>query len=330
MIIQDKDGCRRAHALCYTRPASLLVLLSLVVSGCRKPPHRVTVIPKTTATDYWESMHDGIRDTFHGSDTEVRWTAPTSESDFTQQSRMVEAAIASHVDGIILAPSHPFVLASAIRHAAAEGIPLVLVDASARVSPSDYLVHVGSDQQLLGEQAATALDKRCRRGEHVLILANSPTLGDDADRVRGFLSHQRTAGCLSEKEEVQYALADPLHARQLTADALERDPALSTIFASEPFAVRGAAAALQSRTDRTVRLVGIAQERDLLDMLRAGQIEALVGQDARQIGVAAAYALLRNSANSERGRQIVTRSILITKDNLDNADIRQLLGSHVD
>ncbi len=309
----------------------LATVFAFTPLGCGPSHPRITVIPKTTATDYWENMHDGVVEGFRGTGAEVRWIAPPAEADFIDQSNMVEAAIAAHVDGIILAPSHPAVLASSIRHAASEGIPVVLVDSVAMVSPSDYQAHIASDQHSLGVLAARAVEEACPPQSEVLVLADSPTLTDDAERIRGFSSQLASSRGSRVIQSVQYALADPLHAKQLTLDALERDPAITAVFASEAFATRGALAAVEQRGEAKVKIIGIAQERDLLDMVRSGRIAALVVQEPHRIGLLAARAVLRrNPMNRTTGENVVTSATTVTNRNIDAVEMRPYLGTYTD
>src|SRR5713226_5376833 len=98
-----------------------------MMAGCmRRRSGTLAVIPKTTALDYWDNLRAGAQGAAASLGFRIFWNAPPSESDYAQQAMMVEDVIRRKVDGIVLAPSHGSVLASAVRHAKAEDIPLVV------------------------------------------------------------------------------------------------------------------------------------------------------------------------------------------------------------
>ncbi len=318
---READRTRRA----VTRQGAL-ALAGLVSGACaRRGSGRIAVIPKTTSIDYWENLHAGAISAAKRLGLRVFWNGPQLETNYAQQAAMLEEVVRQRVDGIVLAPSHGSVLASAVRHARAEGVPVVVVDSPVMVDPSEYLAYIGSDPKEMGilgaERTGTVLDGR---GE-IAILGVSPTVEAAVARERAFAAHIAAKLPGIRIVEARYGLADHVRAREITADILRSRPGLGAIFASDQFSTRGAFIALRSLGSKT-RLIGVAQERDLLYYVEGGFIDALIVQDPYSMGRSAVDILgaeLRGRYTGER--RIQTRIAVATRDNLRQAAIQSLV-----
>jgi ribose transport system substrate-binding protein len=220
------------------------------------------------------------------------------------------------------------VLASGVWHARAENIPLVIVDSPVTVDPNGFLAYIGSDPDRMGTLAAMRMgDILGGRGE-IAILGVTPTLEAEVQRERAF------AGVIAAKfpgiriVDVQYGLSDLARSREIVADILATRPALGAVFASDEFTVRGASAAIRHVRPRVVRLIGVAQEMELLDYIRRGFVDSLVIQDPYSMGKSAVEILGVALREPYRGpRRIQTRVALATRENLMSATIRELSRS---
>lgn len=293
-----------------------------------RKPLVIAVIPKTTATDYWESMHAGILTAAQGRRITILWNAPQSEDNYAEQAQMVEDAINRKVNAIVLAPSHEFVLASAVRHAKAVGIPVVIVDSPIAVPPDHYLAYIGSDDTSIGKIAADRIGSILGGQGEVAIIAVSPTVANSTLRNQAFIAEINKAWPQLKIVDVQYGLSNPRRAQSLTIDLLASHSHLKAIFAVDAFATRGVFAGLmEMHSQQKVRLVGVAQEIDMLDQVRKGNIDALIVQDPYQMGYLAIPAL-ENRANGLRNIQ--TQVVLATKQNVDSNAVKSLWSHYSD
>jgi ABC-type sugar transport system substrate-binding protein len=157
------------------------------------------------------------------------------------------------------------------------------------------------------------------------VVGVSPTVEATVRREHAFCS------AISEKFPeiricgVRYGLADAVRSREVAMDFLREHGNLSAFFASDPFAVRGTLIALRASHDRSTKLIGVAQERDLLHWVNAGEIDALVVQDSFSMGREAVRILGDVMRGGYSGRRkIETRVALATKENLAEQGIRDL------
>ncbi len=283
------------------------------------------MLPKTTAIDYWENLHAGALAAASHNGLQIIWNAPQSETNYAQQALMLEDFIRQGVDGIVLAPSHGSVLASAVRHAKAEGIPLVVVESPVMVDRSAYEAFIGSDPQEIGRIAAMRMgDVLAGRGD-VAVIGVSPTVEAAVNRERAFISTIESHFPSIRIVVVRYGLSDAVRSREVVSDVLTQTPSISAFFASDTFAVRGTVIALRAHTHHGPKLVGVAQEIDLLPLIEHGLIDSLVVQDSYSMGNAAIRILGDVFHGGYNGPRVLqTQVALATKTNLNTAQIRDM------
>ena len=91
--------------------------------GAKAKQWRVMVIPKGTTHEFWQSVHAGASKAAEAlGNVEIVWQGPPREDDRTDQIKLVQNAVASGVDGIVLAPLDARALVEPVEQAIARGI----------------------------------------------------------------------------------------------------------------------------------------------------------------------------------------------------------------
>lgn len=107
---------------------------------------------------------------------------------------------------------------------------------------------------------------------------------------------------------------------------LSKNPDLAGIFASNLVTGEGAGAALeQAKRTGAVKLIEFDASPKQVEDLRAGTIQALIGQEPLDIGrqgIDQAVAALNGRAVT---KQIKTQLVAVTKDNVDRPDVAKYL-----
>ena len=90
----------------------------------------VTVIIKATDSDYWQSVLLGAEAAAEESDGKINITTagPASETDVDEQVSILENAVSSGPDGIVIASISSDSTVPAVEEAVGKGIPVVTVD----------------------------------------------------------------------------------------------------------------------------------------------------------------------------------------------------------
>ena len=154
-------------------------------SGAKVKKWRVMVIPKGTTHEFWQSVHAGAAKAAEESgDVEMIWQGPSREDDRTEQIKLVQSAVASGVDGIVLAPLDAKALVEPVEQAIARGIKVVIIDSA--LESTQVSSFVATDNYHGGELAAKRLGELLK-GEGRLILLRYAVGSASTDaRERGF------------------------------------------------------------------------------------------------------------------------------------------------
>src|SRR5205807_1882787 len=97
--------------------------------GAKAKKWRVMVIPKGTTHEFWKTIHAGaLKAADELGNVEVIWQGPVKEDDRIQQIDLVKSAVASGVDGIVLAPLDAKALVKPVEDAIAKGISVLIFD----------------------------------------------------------------------------------------------------------------------------------------------------------------------------------------------------------
>lgn len=308
-----------------------LLSLDLMLGGCsRGHPHTIAVVPQTTAQEIWEAEHAGVAKALLGTKWKERWNGPSSETEVDRQIALVQQAIRQRDGGLILAPDHPLALTTAVRHAAEQGMPVVVVDATLNLPPSldvDYLLN---DEQQTGELAADRIGAILHGRGTVAVLGETPALMGTVARAEAF--RQRMAAHFPS-----IAVLDPLPGRfrtnlaeQDTEELLASHPQLNAIFTLTVGATRGVYRGLKLKQRiQQVHLVACDQDLDLVYYLRLGEIDSLVAENTFAMGYQATRLITEHRVGGKvraPGRVLRFAPRLVTRDNVDTPEIQKMLN----
>jgi ribose transport system substrate-binding protein len=310
-------------------------LLALLAGCSSGHSHTIAVVPQTTAQEIWESEHAGVAKALLGTQWKERWNGPSSETEVDRQIALVQQAIRQGDGGLILAPDHPVALTTAVRMAAEDGIPVVVIDATLNLPTSldvDYLLN---DEQQTGELVAERIGSILYGHGTVAVLGETPALMGTVGRAAAF----------RQKMAARYAgitVLDPLPGRfrtnlaeQDTEELLASHPELNAIFTLTVGATRGVYRGLKLKQRiHQVHLVACDQDLDLVYYLRLGEIDSLVAENTFAMGYQATRLITEHRAgvapgmtpDATQGRVLRFAPRLVTRENVDTPEIQQMLN----
>ena len=150
-----------------------------------KAKWRVMVIPKGTSHAFWKSIHAGALNAAKDlGNVEVIWQGPQKEDERSQQIQLVQNAIATGVDGIVLAPLDSRALVKPVEEAAAKGIPVVIIDSG--LETSQIVGYVATDNYHGGVLAARRLGELLKGEGKIILLRYAIGSASTEERERGF------------------------------------------------------------------------------------------------------------------------------------------------
>ena len=278
----------------------------------------VSFIQGVAGDEFYITMECGIEEEAEKLGVTVNTQGPP-KFDPTLQKPIVDSVVASQPDAILVAPTDVAAMQRPLADAAAAGIKVVLVDTTTQ-DPSFAVSQVASDNEGGGAAAFDAIQEQKPDGGKVLVISTDPGVSTVDARVKGF----KEAAAKDPKFEyvgVQYSHDDPTTAARLVTAALQKDPDIIGIFATNLFSAEGTATGLrQAGKAKQITTVGFDAGPNQVEALKDGTVQALVAQQPGTIG---AYGLDQAVAELDGGTvtpKIQTGFTVITKENVDESD----------
>jgi len=278
----------------------------------------IAVIPKGTASMWWEVVHKGAEKAGEEFGYKISWTGPEQETDREKQIQAVEDAIVQKVQGIVLGPNDEKALVRPVKKIKAAGISCVIIDSAVDADPSDYISFVATDNLLGGAQAARRLGKALNGRGSVILTKFVQNSASTDKRAKGFKETLEKEFPNIKIVAEQYTLGTVEDARQKTVDMLTRNKDVVGLFAvNQPSSV-GAYKALQNQSlCGKVKMIGFDSDPILLEGVEKYFVEALIVQNPFEIG----YQGVKTMVESLKGREIPKTkpiaSMIIDANNLE-------------
>jgi ribose transport system substrate-binding protein len=195
--------------------------LSEAGSSGEKKKWRVMVIPKGTTHEFWKTIHAGaLKAADELGNVEVIWQGPQKEDERSQQIQLVQNAIASGVDGIVLAPLDSKALVKPVEDAIGKGIPVVIIDSG--LESSRIVSYVATDNYHGGVLAAQRLGKVLKGEGKIILLRYAIGSESTEQREKGF-----TDTIAKEFPKITY-LSDTEYAGATSDTAQQKGQSLAT------------------------------------------------------------------------------------------------------
>lgn len=309
-----------------SKGAVLCLLLALaLLCGCGaetavSEPHTVTLVAKSTRTEFWLSVFAGAEAAAAEYNMELNIIGPETEEDYETQNQMVADAVAAGTEALVFSAIDYENNAAAIDAAAKAGVQIVAIDSN--VDSGAVSTYIGTDNYAAGQMAAQAALDRVEGPLHVGIVNYDISSANGQERERGAVDVFTGSG-RAEITAVINTLAEADHAQSDTIAMLQAYPEINVLLAfNEPTCVGAAGAVEALGLSDTVFLVGFDSNVVTVDGLQEGSVDALIVQNPYAmgyLGVESAYKLLSGQGSSldktvDTSTQIVDRSNIFTID----------------
>ena len=315
---------------------SLAVTIGICLTGCKKEaPDQsgrltIAVIPKGTIHEFWKTVHAGADMAGRQLDVDILWKGSLKEDDREAQISVVENIITRGVDGIVLAPLDDAALRRPVDEAMRSGIPVVIFDSG--LKGDNYVSYVATDNFKAGQLAGQYMAKLLDGKGNVAVLRYAEGSDSTTKREDGFLDAIAAFEGIEIVTSNQYAGVTTESALQAAENLLSRFGAaegnlrIDGIFcATEPTAL-GILRALQNAGYAgKVNFVGFDSSEKMITALRAGELSGFVVQNPMRIGYLGVKTLVGHIRGEHVPRRIDTGSTLVTIENIDQPEIRDLL-----
>ncbi|WP_297210043.1 substrate-binding domain-containing protein [uncultured Flavonifractor sp.] len=312
------------------RTVLLWALLWTLLCGCGNDAassrqHTVTLVAKSTETEFWLSVFAGAEAAATEYNLELDIIGPETEEDYEAQNRMIADAVQGGAEALVFSAIDYENNAAAVNEAARAGVKIVAIDSS--VASQMVSTYIGTDNYAAGRMAAQAALDRVEGTLKVGLVNYDVSSANGQERERGAVDAFAESG-RAEIVSVVNTLAEAEQAKQDTTALLSAFPEINVLLAfNEPTSVGAGRAVEALGCGETVFLVGFDSNVVTIDGLQEGWVDALVVQNPYAmgyLGVESAYQLL-SGQDGGMERTVDTSTQIVDRENLFTMDSQKAL-----
>jgi len=237
------------------------------------------------------------------------------------------------IDMILIAPTSVDALVTPLKKLYDEGIEIITVDTflgdGNYAVDSEYsfpLSYIGSDNEKGGKEIADELASLIGESGKVYVNTTNPDVSSVAGRVRGF-KDGITEYPNVELVGIDYNLDVQQKATDQTLAALQKEPDIVGIFATNVFSSQGAyQAVVNAGLTGAVKIATWDATVDMINALRKGEVDLVLAQKPYEIGsLAVEWGYKYLTAGTEIPKKVIPGFEFFTQANVDDPDMDQFI-----
>ncbi|MGN6142662.1 MAG: substrate-binding domain-containing protein [Mesorhizobium sp.] len=270
-----------------------------------------------TSSDFTNAVSAGAKDEFARAGVTIAVTTD-AQFDAARQRSDIETALAAKPNVILSLPLDPVTSAEAFRQAVKDGTKLVFLSnvPQGYKQGTDYASIVTDDLFQMGKQAADALAK---------AIGGKGTVGYIFHDASYYVTNQRDQAFKSTIEKdypdikivAEQGISDPARAEELASAMLLQHPDLDGIYVTWAEPADGVLSALRGAGNTKTKIITLdLAEPVALDMVKGGNVAALVADKAYELGRAMAAAGMKALLDQPTPAFVVAPALTVTKENV--------------
>ena len=290
---------------------------------------KIAIIPKSNGALFWKSIHMGAKlGALAAADVEILWKAPMTESDPEQQITIVNQCIAEGVSGIVLSPINENALSEPVFKAMKKNIPVLIFDSALKgKAGKNFISFVGIDNRKAGELAGNHLAKLLGGKGKVAMLRFVKGQANTTEREEGFLE------AIAQYENIQMIVKDNYaggtadEAKTSCKNMMDQIKQADGVFCPNELSTVGMLLALQeANVAGRIKFVGFDTPAPVVEALKKGEVSALMAQDPARMGYLGVKTIVDYIRGKKVNQMIDIDVRVITRENLNDADVQKLLS----
>lgn len=315
----------------------MIVLLVLVLAGAPYPLYkgvyektvqkqpRILVVLKTIdqSMEFWQIVKAGIEVAAREFDVKAEVTGAAAESDISGQIQVLENALASKPDVIVMAATDYNALVPVAVKIKKTGIPLITIDSGLKSELPDSFI--ATDNIAAGKKVGETLAALLSPDAKIAIISHVEVSATAIEREQGVKMGLPKG--LQEKLEGTY-FCDGLQekAYEITKELLKKKPEIRGIAGlNEPSTLGAARAIKEMNLSGKVKLVGFDSSIPEIKLIEEGVMQATVVQKPFNIGYMGIKTAVHVLKGKKVSKRIDTGSEIITRENMYSSENQKLL-----
>ncbi|MBK8000787.1 MAG: substrate-binding domain-containing protein [Verrucomicrobia bacterium] len=313
------------------------LLCGLLSASAAEKNYTIAVIPKGTTHEFWKSIHAGAFKARNelaeqGIKVDVIWKGPLKEDDRDQQIQTIENFTTRRVNGIVLAPLDSQAMVRPVNNAIRAKVPVVIMDSG--LKSDNYVSFVATDNYKGGVLAAQHMGKLLEGKGNVILLRYAVGSASTEERETGFVDTLKKEfpqiKLISSDQYAGPTRETGYQASQNLLNRFGRD--VNGIFAPcEPPTIAMAKALRDiGKAGGKVKMVGFDAGSQSVADLKRGDVQGLVVQNPVFMGYKGVMTMVEHLQGKKVEKRIDTGVVLVTPENADQPDIKELLYPPLD
>ena len=299
--------------------------------------YTIAVIPKGTTHEFWKSVNAGAVKAerelnSQGTKVEIIWKGPFREDDRDQQIQVVENFMTRRVSAIVLAPLDSQAMIKPVNSAMAAHVPVVIIDSG--LKSDKYVSFVATDNYKGGELAGEEMGKLLGGKGNVILLRYAVGSASTEAREAGFLDVlKKKFPDIKLISSDQRAGATRELAYQASQNVLNRfkKEVNGAFCPCEPPTIAMTKALRElGLAGGKVKMVGFDAGSESVKDLKNGDVQALVVQNPILMGYLGVVTAVKHLKGEKVEKRIDTGVTLVTKENMNQPEIKELLYPPLD
>ncbi len=283
-------------------------------------PMSVAVVTHGSAGDsFWNVVKNGATDAGKQLGVNVTYN---SDGDPGAQSKLIDNAVAQHVDGLVVSMANPDALKTSIQAAVKAGIPVITINSGQSQSAAfGAIAHVGQDEGIAGQQAGAKL-KTAGKTNLLCVIHEAGNVG----------LAQRCDGAkqgFGKTTNLQVDINNPTDVEAKIKGALQTDSSIDAVLTLNPQIALSAVNAVKE-TNSKATIATFDLNPDVVSAIKAGQVSFAVDQQQYEQGYLpiVMLKLYRDNANTVGGGQpVLTGPGFVDKNNVDKVQTYAARGT---
>ena len=287
--------------------------------------YNITLIVGVLGDEFYTSMQCGAQAEAKKLGVNLKVQGP-QQFDSSQQTPILNAAVQSKPDAILIAPTDKTAMIGPIQSAVNQDIPVITVDTTLQ-KQGIALAHIGSDNLEGGKKAGEALAKAVDKKGKVFVINVKPGISTTDARQKGFEQAIKNYPNIKYLG-AQYDQDDPTRAASIASAILQKNPDLAGIFGTNLFAGQGAASGVrQSGKQKQVDIVAFDASPTQVKDIKKGNVNQLIAQHPLTIGskaVQMAVDYLKTNKKPSK-TDVTTGFTTVTQSNVSDPQVSKYL-----
>lgn len=301
-----------------------------------KDEKTIYVIVKVLGNQYWSVLQAGAQKAGEDLGCKVVVVGTALESDIEGQLTLLQNAVSSQADGIVIAPLDSVSLDAPITEAYNSGTPVVLVDTV--INSENYSAALLTNNVEAGKSAAEELIKKMKDNgvsetEEAQVAIQVGSTGSQTinDRVKGFNEYWDANAPQSWtvlKDDIKVNDGDISKAVGFCQDFLTTYPNLKGVFGPNNGSTVGFVTGITESKRTDVSMVGFDFSAEIETMIRGGEFNtASVVQRQYFMGYQGVEAALKLANGEQIGEKTIdTGVIIVDKNNVDSTEVQSVIN----